>query len=226
MAASAIIVAGGSGLRFGWKKQFISLGGIPVLGRTVRCFDSHPLITHIIVVVPLTDIEQVKEILHGMKTPLDITAGGTTRQESVYNGLQVETSTEIILIHDGVRPLVSEALISRVIAGIEDFDACIPGIAVSDTIKESDRGFVSRTVPRDTLYQAQTPQAFKRSGILQAHKSARTTGTGQVTDDSSLIENAGGKVRLVSGDPFNIKITLKEDISIAEAILQCHTESD
>lgn len=226
MAASAIIVAGGSGLRFGWKKQFISLGGIPVLRRTVRCFDSHPLITHIIVVAPLTDIEQVKKLLHGLKTPIDITAGGTTRQESVWNGLQIETSTDLVLIHDGVRPLVSEALISRVIKGIEDFDACIPGIAVSDTIKEADGQFVSRTIPRNTLYQAQTPQAFKRSGILQAHRSAKTCGPGQATDDSALIENAGGKVRLVSGDPFNIKITLKEDISIAEAILQCHTESD
>jgi 2-C-methyl-D-erythritol 4-phosphate cytidylyltransferase len=226
MGASAIIVAGGSGARFGTKKQFINLGGVPILRRTALCFDSHPFIEHIVIVVPAEDIEHVTQILVGLPTPLDVTAGGATRQESVYNGLQVATSADVVLIHDGVRPLVSLSLISRVLAGIGDLDACIPGIAVADTLKEAQGQVVVKTIPRDNVYQIQTPQAFKRAGILEAHTSARNHNIGNFTDDSALIENAGGKVGLVSGDPFNIKITLKEDIYIAEAILRCHTESD
>jgi len=226
MEADAIIVAGGSGVRFGTKKQFMNMGGVPVIRRTVLCFDSHPFVTHIVVVVPAEDIEQVKEILRGLSTPLDITAGGATRQESVYNGLQIATSADVILIHDGVRPLVSQSLISRVFAGITDLDACIPGIAMPDTLKKADGQSVVKTISRDNVYQIQTPQAFKRKGLLEAHTQARDHNIGNLTDDSSLIENAGGKVGLVSGDPFNIKITLKEDIYIAEAILKCHAESD
>jgi 2-C-methyl-D-erythritol 4-phosphate cytidylyltransferase len=224
MAASALIVAGGSGVRYGRKKQFIPLDGIPVLKRSVECFDFHPDITHIILVVPEEDIRHVSEILEGTKTPLTITAGGASRQESVWKGLQVETLNDIVLIHDGVRPLVSPDLISRVLNGIEGFDACIPGIAVSDTIKEVHDGYVARTIPRADLYQIQTPQAFRKDSILQAHASAFNNDPEQATDDSFLIENLGGKVRLVQGDPFNIKITLKEDIYIAEALLRCRTE--
>jgi 2-C-methyl-D-erythritol 4-phosphate cytidylyltransferase len=224
MAASALIVAGGSGVRYGWKKQFIPLAGIPVLKRSVLCFDSHPGITHIIVVVPAEDSHHVSEILEGMKTPLTITAGGATRQESVWKGLQIETPNDIVLIHDGVRPLVSADIISRVLNGIVGFDACIPGIAVSDTIKEGHDEYVARTISRADLYQIQTPQAFKKNRILEAHESAKNNDLEPVTDDSTLIENLGGKVRLVQGDPFNIKITLKEDIYIAEALLKCRTQ--
>lgn len=226
MAASAIIVAGGSGTRFGTKKQFIHLGTVPVLRRTVLCFDSHPLITYIVIVVPEEDIGHVTNILHGMTTPLSVTAGGATRQESVWNGLQVATESDVVLIHDGVRPLVSQSLVSRVLAGIGDLDACIPGIPVADTLKEAEGSFVARTISRENVYQVQTPQAFRKSSIVEAHALARDRSIGNLTDDSALIENAGGKVGLVPGDPFNIKITLKEDIYIAEAILRCRSESD
>ena len=226
MEASAIIVAGGSGSRFGTKKQFINLGGVPILRKTALCFDSHPFITHIVIVVPAEDIDHVGKILVGLNTPLEVTAGGATRQESVYNGLQVATSADVVLIHDGVRPLVSQSLISRVLAGIGDNDACIPGIAAADTLKKVEGQFVVKTIPREHVYQIQTPQAFNRASILKAHTLARSHNIGNFTDDSALIENSGGKVGLVSGDPFNIKITLKEDIYIAEAILRCHTESD
>lgn len=224
MAASVLIVAGGSGVRYGRKKQFIPLDGVPVLKRSVLCFDSHPGITHIIVVVPAEDSHHVNEILEGMNKPVTITAGGATRQESVWKGLQVDTPNDIVLIHDGVRPLVSADIISRVLNGIEGYDACIPGIAVSDTIKEVHDECVARTIPRASLYQIQTPQAFRKTRILEAHESAKNNDLDPATDDSTLIENFGGKVRLVQGDPFNIKITLKEDIYIAEAILRCRTQ--
>ncbi len=225
MAASALIVAGGSGLRFGRKKQFIRLGGVPVLRRTTDCFDVHPSITNIVVVVPEEDLSDVGDILDGITTPLTVTAGGATRQESVWNGLQVLAPCELVLIHDGVRPLVTGEIISRVIDGIEGLDACIPGLALADTIKEVEGTLVTRTIPRDHVYQVQTPQAFRTERILEAHARARDNRLVRFTDDSALIEEAGGKVGLVPGDPFNIKITLKEDLSIAEALLRCRTES-
>ncbi|MBN2297145.1 MAG: 2-C-methyl-D-erythritol 4-phosphate cytidylyltransferase, partial [Deltaproteobacteria bacterium] len=147
------------------------------------------------------------------------------RRDSVWNGLQVLPSKGPVLIHDGVRPFVSESLISRVIKGLEDADACIPGIAVTDTIKEIDGEFIKKTIPRDMVYRIQTPQAFRYESIMNAHTSSKTTDPGNITDDSTLVECTGGKVRLVQGDPYNIKITLKEDHYIAEAILKCHTES-
>ncbi|HHO76961.1 MAG TPA: 2-C-methyl-D-erythritol 4-phosphate cytidylyltransferase [Deltaproteobacteria bacterium] len=223
MAVNAIIVAGGSGVRFGRKKQFVTLGGIPVLRRTAETFDAHPLISTIIVVVPAEDVSHVAEIINGLKKRVILTAGGSSRKESVWNGLQVLPSDDPVLIHDGVRPLVSQTLISRVIEGLENADACIPGIALTDTIKETYGDFVKKTIPRDNVYLIQTPQAFRHVSIIKAHAGSRNSGPETITDDSTLVENIGGKVKLVPGDPYNIKITRTEDHSIAEAILQCLT---
>ena len=126
-----------------------------------------------------------------------------------------------VLIHDGVRPFVSPELIDRVIDGLEGADGCIPGLALTDTIKETRDGFVVKTVPRDSLFQVQTPQAFVTATIRQEHMNAALTGSGRFTDDSSLLEEAGLSVRIVNGDPYNIKITFPEDIPMAEAILRC-----
>jgi len=225
MEANVIIVAGGSGERFGLKKQFVILGSIPVIRRAADCFDNHPLVKAIIVVVPAEDISRTEEIMKGVKSRLIVTAGGKTRRDSVWNGLQVLPSKDPVLIHDGVRPFVSESLIERVLQGLERADACIPGIAETDTIKEIEGDFVRKTLPRQKVYRIQTPQAFGFDCIMNAHSATANSESGNITDDSLLVEHAGGKVRLVKGDPYNIKITLKEDRYIAEAILQCHTES-
>jgi len=225
MEANVIIVAGGSGERFGLKKQFITLGDIPVIRRAADCFDAHPLIKAIVIVVPAEDLSRTEKIMEGVKSRLIITAGGKTRRDSVWNGLKVLPSKDPVLIHDGVRPFVPEPLIERVLQGLKSADACIPGIAETDTIKEIEGGFVRKTIPRQTVYRIQTPQAFGFDCIMNAHSAAADSESGNITDDSLLVELAGGKVRLVQGDPYNIKITLKEDRYIAEAILQCHTES-
>jgi len=213
---NAIIVAGGSGRRFGQKKQFTSLAGEPVLKKTIEAFDI-PEIQKIIIVVPDSDITRTKEYINMNNDRFLITAGGTTRQESVFNGLKASPECSITLIHDGVRPFVTFRLIKRVVDGLSDADGCIPVIPVTDTIKLTLNGLVKRTISRENLYAVQTPQAFRYDRILEAHIQASSRADIS-TDDSMLIEEAGGIVRTVEGDRFNIKITLPEDMIPAEAI--------
>lgn len=224
MAADAIIVGGGSGLRFGRKKQFLSLGGIPLLLRTIYPFEAHPFIDNIVVVVPPEDLSMTGELLSGITKPLTLAEGGRTRQESVWKGLMRAAQSEFVLIHDAVRPFVTGDLITRVIDEAKGYDACIPGLAVPNTLKEVKDGIVVKTVPRSNIYGVQTPQCFRTERIIEAHTKARSLGNYDATDDSALIEGMGGTVRLVEGDPYNIKVTLKQDLDIAEAILKCRTE--
>jgi len=214
---SALIVAGGSGSRFGQKKQFIALRGVPVLLKTVLCFVDNPSIDRIIVVVPSEDVLSTDALIKDIPTPHVVVAGGPTRAASVMNGLKEALSSRIVLIHDGVRPFVGPDLIHRVIAGLAGWDAAIPGIPVTDTLKEADGDTVVRTVARRNLFQIQTPQAFFTESIVAAHRQASNLSE-PPTDDSMLIEAQGGRVRIVDGDPYNIKITLPEDMLFAEAI--------
>jgi len=221
MYPDAVIVAGGSGQRFGRKKQFLHLLGIPVLKRAVSCFETHAKISRIVVVVPVEDIPEAEKMLADSPKELIITGGGRTRQDSVRNGLGLVSDGSAVLIHDGVRPFVRPELIDRVIQGLNGVDGCIPGIEVTDTIKEVRDRLVARTIPRGGIYQVQTPQSFVTETLLEEHGKASGSGTGRFTDDSSLLEAAGKRVRVVDGDPYNIKITFPEDIPMAEAILRC-----
>jgi 2-C-methyl-D-erythritol 4-phosphate cytidylyltransferase len=223
MSLSAIIVAGGSGQRFGLKKQFLDLKGIPVLKRAVSAFISHNSVDQIIVVVPEEDLPQVHEMFSETGKKFLIIKGGGTRQESVYNGLKATRESEALLIHDGVRPFVSHELISRVIEGLSGVDGCIPALQVTNTIKEVQGGIVMKTIPRLNLYQVQTPQAFDTQGIIEAHEKALASGGLDLTDDSAIMESMGKTIKIVPGDPFNIKITFEKDILLAEAILSCPT---
>ncbi len=214
--SSAIVVAGGSGKRFGGKKQFINLEGELVLKITVKAFDI-PYIDRIIVVVPEEDVDEVQPLLKGFKNEIKIVSGGKSRHISVMNGLNAAGNCDIALIHDGVRPFITEQLIKRVIDGIKEADGCIPVLPVTDTIKISENGFIRKTVPREHLFTVQTPQAFWMQKILDAHNKAM--GREFIpTDDSVLIEESGGTVKIVEGERFNIKITLPEDMILAEAI--------
>ena len=224
MAADAIIVGGGSGARFGRKKQFIRLGETPLLKRTAVPFERHESVRGIVVVVPEEDIPLASEILSGISKPLRFAQGGRTRQESVWSGLMLSEESEYVLIHDAVRPFVTGELISRVLTGIADFDACIPGLAATNTLKEVNGDLVVRTVPRSNVYAIQTPQCFRRERIVEAHTWAQGRGMSDATDDSALIEAIGGRIRVVEGDPFNMKITHRQDMEIAEAIVKCRTE--
>ena len=213
---SAIIVAGGSGKRFGGKKQFINLAGESVLKITVKAFDI-PDINRIVVVVPKEDIDEVRTCLQELKKEIKVVPGGQTRHNSVMNGLNAAGSCNIVLIHDGVRPFVTASLIERVINGTKEADGCIPVLPVIDTIKIAENGFIKKTVPREYLFAVQTPQAFRMEKIFNAHNKA--IGREYIpTDDSILIEESGGTVKIVEGERFNIKITLPEDMIFAEAI--------
>lgn len=213
---SAIVVAGGSGKRFGGKKQFINLEGEIILKIAVKAFDI-PDIDRIIVVVPEEDIDDVKSFLQGFRNEIKIVSGGKARHNSVMNGLNAAGNCDIALIHDGVRPFITEQLIKRVIDGTKETDGCIPVLPVTDTIKIAENGFIRKTVPREYLFAVQTPQAFKMDKILNAHNKAM--GREYIpTDDSILIEESGGTVKIVEGERFNIKITLPEDMILAEAI--------
>lgn len=223
MSHSVVIVAGGSGKRFGLKKQFLDLKGIPVLKRAVSCFVTHPWVDRVVVVVPEEDLSRAQEILSDTGKELVITRGGGSRQESVLNGLRLAQESRTVLIHDGVRPFVSSQLITRVIKGLAGVDGCIPAIEVSDTLKEVRSGMIVKTIPRQSLYQVQTPQAFSTEVLMAAHEAAMQEGMLDSTDDSALMETAGRTIRVVEGDPLNVKITFKDDILLAEAILTCRT---
>ncbi|HEY9162700.1 MAG TPA: 2-C-methyl-D-erythritol 4-phosphate cytidylyltransferase [Desulfomonilia bacterium] len=213
---SAIVVAGGSGKRFGGKKQFINLKGELVLKIAVKHFDI-PEIDRIIVVVPEEDVEVMQSCLNGFNNEIKIVPGGKARHDSVMNGLDAAGNCDVVLIHDGVRPFITFNLIKKLIKGTRDADGCIPVLPVTDTIKIAENGFIMKTVPRENLFAVQTPQAFKMNKILDAHRMAM--GRDYIpTDDSILIEESGGTVRMVEGERFNIKITLPEDMILAEAI--------
>ncbi|HOS98784.1 MAG TPA: 2-C-methyl-D-erythritol 4-phosphate cytidylyltransferase [Deltaproteobacteria bacterium] len=221
MPPDALIVAGGKGLRFGCKKQFLEILGIPVLKRTVHCFEVHGGFARIVVVVPAQDIPEAQRMLAGSAVELIIVQGGETRQESVRNGLDRVRDGETVLIHDGVRPFVTRELIGRVIDGLAGADGCIPALPVSDTLKEVKDGLVHKTIPRSNLCCVQTPQAFVTATILEEHLKALHRGYSTHTDDSLLLEEAGKTVRVVPGDPLNLKITFPEDLPMAEAIAGC-----
>jgi len=222
----AIIVAAGQGVRMSntVRKQYIALDGIPILSRTLRVFDRCDLIDRIIVAVPKDDIDYCRdEILPDakMKKEAILVIGGARRQDSVYNGLKtIESDDGIVLIHDGVRPFVNPEHLVACIKGAQKHGACILGIPAFDTVKHVNaNNEIIETRKRDTLWLAQTPQAFQLELIKRAHEIARQKGfTG--TDDASLVERLGGIVKIISGSRNNIKITNQEDLKLARALMQ------
>ncbi len=231
-----IIVAGGDGIRMaaGIRKQYLLLSGLPVLSRTLRAIAASPEITDIFLVVPETDFDYCRRQVIPLiatkehtKKPLQLVAGGPTRQASVFNGISaVDSDDGVVLIHDGVRPFVSPGRIAECIRTAAENGACSLGLPVSDTVKEVTRaGDVIDTLDRQRLWLAQTPQAFDLVSIRKAHLQARQEGYSS-TDDASLIEHTGGRVRMICGSPWNIKITRPEDLRLAELILEFDLFSD
>jgi len=225
MTVTAIIVAGGKGVRMEHRlrKQYVMLGGRPILSHALGVFTACDLVHKIIVVIPKGDAGYCKtDLLPHIKNAgkVTIVAGGEERQDSVYLGLKaVEDTDGIVLIHDGVRPFVRMDLIKALIEGAEKEGACIPGVPAFDTLKKVNRfGMIEETAEREGLYLAQTPQAFQYSLIKKAHDAAKDEDFSG-TDDASLAEWLGFPVRLIRGCPDNIKITTKEDLKLASAIL-------
>ncbi len=218
---SAIITAGGKGLRMKSKifKQYIKIKGVPILSRAIQVFETIEQIKEIILVVPKGEIDFCKaEILSYIhkKDKIKIVEGGVNRQDSVYSGLKkVKYKNGIILIHDGVRPFVSAKDIKKCIKKAEECGAAILAVPATDTLKKIGAdNFIEKTVPRDTIWMAQTPQAFKYSLILSAYEKSYKDKAVH-TDDASKLEKNGVKVAVVKSSGLNIKITCSEDIRLA-----------
>lgn len=219
---SAVIAAGGSGTRMGGNvpKQFVRIGGIPIIVRTLLKFETCSDIDEIIVVVRDCDIETVKILLDEYKiTKLTrIVKGGATRQASVLNGINA-ASGRFVFIHDAARPFVTPEQISEVVNETHRFGAAALGVPIKDTLKTVKKdGMISETVDRENKYSIQTPQGFEIEMIRAAHREAERKGV-SVTDDCALAELSGASVKVVEGSSLNIKLTTPEDIILAEGIL-------
>jgi 2-C-methyl-D-erythritol 4-phosphate cytidylyltransferase len=226
MKTVAIIPAGGTGRRMGGEipKQYLSLAGVPILVHTLRGFQRSPFVDEIFLVVPEGDVAEIRRDLverYDLSRVSRVIAGGRERQDSVRNALaHVRDEHEIVLVHDGVRPFVTGALIERAVAGAKAFGAVTVGVPVRDTVKALDAaGRVVKTVQREGLWLVQTPQAFRREVILAAYEKAAVEGF-YGTDDASLIERMGIPVRMIPGDADNIKVTAPEDLERGERMIR------
>ncbi|MCX8128535.1 MAG: 2-C-methyl-D-erythritol 4-phosphate cytidylyltransferase [Clostridia bacterium] len=226
ISVSVVIVAAGKGTRMNMdiNKQYVDVCGKPVIARTIQAFEDCDSVNEIILVVNEADIMYCKKSiidLYGFEKVKSVVAGGSERQNSVYNGLkEAKRESDIILIHDGARPFVREETIMACIEAARGFGAACAAVPVKDTIKKSDKdGFIAETLERNVLWSIQTPQAFKYDIIMEAHKKAEEEGyTG--TDDAILAERLGVCTKLVMGRYDNIKITTKEDLAFADAIIE------
>lgn len=220
MKITAIIAAAGFGERFGEKKQLKLLNGRPLLFHTIQPFVKSELISEILVVVPKDDVIQVDREFKSTLTSkkIEVISGGKTRQESVNNGLKIsDKESELICVHDGVRPFVTLSLIEKVIKASMEHDGAILAAPSSDTIKKIMGDQILETLPRETIWRAQTPQVFSKAALEEAIQIAIDENL-EGTDESSILEKIGYQIGFIEGSPLNIKITTKEDWVFAKAI--------
>ena len=225
MTTVAIIPAAGSGKRMhgGLSKQYLPVDGKMILLHTLRVFELSPDIDEIILIAPEEDIPMVRQMIvepRGMSKVCHVMAGGKQRQDSVRNGLAVVADhTDIVLIHDAVRPFISESLIRQTVREAEKHGAVTVGMPVKDTIKRVDPGgWIVETMNRQVLWMTQTPQAFRRSVIQEAYRRADQDQF-YGTDDASLVERMGLQVKMIAASYANIKITTPEDLLMAEFLI-------
>ena len=220
---SAIVLAGGRGKRMNYhkSKQFIEIKGKPVLVYTLEKFIYNKSIDEVILVLPEDEVDYCKkEVLQKYSLKVDrIVIGGKERQDSVFNALEAMEKANIVLIHDGARPFISEKIIEEGIKYANIYGAAAPGVTPKDTIKIKNEDNISVDTPdRNTLVAVQTPQCFKYDEIYQCHRKIREENA-IVTDDTSVVERYGHKVYLYEGDYTNIKITTPEDLILAERLI-------
>lgn len=227
----ALIAAAGRGTRMQAgkeeaqdKKQYLVLGRRPILGHTIAIFEESPLIDEIVLVVAPEDVDYCqKEIVdkYCFTKVKEIVVGGKQRQDSVYRGLlALNPATEIVLVHDGVRPFFPGALIPEVVEAVYQQGTAVVGVPVKDTIKiVGQANIVEKTPDRQRLWAIQTPQAFRYPLLLAAYRAAMTRGL-KATDDAMLVEAFGHPVQLILGTYDNVKITTPDDLLVAEVLLQ------
>jgi 2-C-methyl-D-erythritol 4-phosphate cytidylyltransferase len=226
MHTSVIIPAAGLGKRIGSEipKQYIEINDTPILIKTIQLFDNIDDVESIVVPVHSEWFAHTKELIEkfNCKKVKEITLGGTERQNSVFIGLQSKfvKDTEVVLIHDAVRPFVSQNLIQNLLNAADEYGAVIPAIKPNDTIKEiNNKGFVEKTIDREKLIQVQTPEAFWTNLAIDAYEKAIAANF-IGTDSSSLLEFVGYKVFIVEGEETNFKITTLADLKYAKMMIR------
>lgn len=219
---SAIILAAGSSARMnGVNKQLEKIGGTPVFVMSALKFEKSERVGEIIIAAPSDNLERFERTARnfGVSKLKAVAAGGETRMESVINCLEaVSDEADYIAVHDGARPLIGTEQIDRVIADAEEYGAAIAAVPAVDTVKLAAGGFVESTPPRGGLYYAQTPQVFEKKLYLSCLEKADKTALAGVTDDSSVPELCGERVRITEISGCNMKITRPEDLIVAEAL--------
>lgn len=225
LKTAAIIAAAGKGRRFGGgvRKQFQLLSGKPVLAYSIERLEETPLIGEIVLVVPEDSIDYChREIVErlGFKKITRIIPGGEERRHSVERGFNsIEDEVDVVLVHDAVRPFITVRMIEGVIEEASRSGGATLAIPVKDTVKRvSSEGYIETTIPRESLWLAQTPQAFRHDILKRAYEKIEKDFI--LTDESSLLERLGVRVKLVMGSEFNIKITKEEDLILGELILK------
>lgn len=229
----AIVVAAGDSRRMrGVDKIFHSIGGKPIICRSLAALNEHPLVGEIALVVSERGAARARALVdaHSFSKVRSVCPGGARRQDSVRAGLDALGGCELVAVHDGARPFIDAAAVDRAIAAAAETGAATAATPVKDTIKTAGPGdFVARTIPRAGLWAAQTPQIFRRELLEAAHSRAASDAhahahahgaTADATDDASMVEAMGVPVKLFMGSYYNIKITTPEDLALAEAILR------
>lgn len=224
---SAVIVAAGNSTRMGEDKVFMQLGGMPVLARTLLAFENCRAVEEIVVVTRSDKVTEAADLCkkYGISKVSKVIIGGRTRVESSLAGVsEVRSEAELIAIHDGARPLITEETIENCVEAAAEYLAAAPAVKCIDTLKSVDeKGFVRSTVDRSSTVRVQTPQVFN-ADLIKGALSRAVMGNVPITDDCSAIEAMGVKPFMVEGDEDNIKLTTARDMIIANAIVQSRGE--
>jgi 2-C-methyl-D-erythritol 4-phosphate cytidylyltransferase len=214
-SVAVLVPAGGIGARLGRRtpKQFLRIAGAAILVRTLTHFLRHPAVRAIVVAAPAEHLTRTRRLVgRAGRRPVEVVAGGATRQESVWNALQaVPADAEIVLVHDAVRPFIDRRLLDAVVAAAAAHGAAICALPIAETVKRVRGDVVESTLDRSELWAVQTPQAFRSALLREAHDKARRDGA-VGTDDAMLVERLGHPVRVVPGLAGNVKITTPEDL--------------
>jgi len=223
LKVAAIVPAAGSGKRLGTeeKKPFVLLAGKPLITYALKALDSSKYVDQIYVAADPDSIGRLKRIIskYGIRKVVKVVAGASSRAGSVKNCFDlVDPLCDIVLIHDGARPFPGDSDIMNSVFLAGKFGGCVTAIPMTDTVKFADKNlFVKKTIDRSSLWRAQTPQAFRYAVLKKALSELQDISS--VTDDASVLEHLGRKVKILKGSPRNIKVTTKEDLKIAEALI-------